>query len=88
MVLRLYVAGLTRPSAIALSNITALCEERLMGRYELEVIDITKYPDRANEDDILAAPTLVKRHPLPVRRMIGDMSNRKRVLAGLGLSPP
>lgn len=88
LVLQLYVAGLTRPSMRALKTITAICEEQLSGRYDLEVIDITRHPDRADEDRVLAAPTLVKSYPLPTKRVIGDMSNRRRVLAGLGLPPP
>ncbi|HEY2028289.1 MAG TPA: circadian clock KaiB family protein [Myxococcales bacterium] len=84
-VLRLYVAGLTAHSRQAIENITAICEEHLEGRYDLEVIDIYKRPVLAREEQIFAAPTLVKRLPLPLRRLIGDLSERDKVLVGLDL---
>ncbi len=86
-VLRLYVTGLTRRSTQAINSIKDLCEEELQGRYELEVIDVSKRPDLAKEEDIIAAPTLVKKLPLPLRRLIGDLSDRQRVLVGLDLRP-
>jgi len=86
-VLRLYVTGLTRRSAQAIHTVKDLCEEELKGRYELEVIDVSKRPDLAKEENIIAAPTLVKELPLPLRRLIGDLSDRERVLVGLDLRP-
>jgi circadian clock protein KaiB len=84
-VLRLYVAGLTARSRRAIENITAICEEYLKGRYELEVIDIFKRPVLAREEQIFATPTLVKRLPVPLRRFIGDLSEKEKVLVGLDL---
>ncbi len=86
-VLRLYVTGLTNRSTQAISNVNDLCETELQGRYELEVIDVSKRPDLAKEENIIAAPTLVKKLPLPLRRLIGDLSDRERVLVGLDLKP-
>jgi circadian clock protein KaiB len=85
-VLRLYVTGMTPRSTQAFATIKALCEEHLSGRYDLEVIDIYQHPQLAADDQIIAAPTLVKRLPPPLRRMIGDFSDRERVLVGLGLA--
>ncbi len=85
--LRLYVTGTTPRSTQAIRNLRKLCEERLRGRYELEVIDIYQQPDRVRSDHIMAAPTLIKKLPAPVRRIIGDLSNTEHVLAGLGLEP-
>lgn len=84
-VLRLYVTGMTPASARAVANIKKICEERLQGRYELEVIDIYQQPELAKEGQIIAAPTLVKKLPLPLRRIIGDMSDTARVLVGMDL---
>jgi circadian clock protein KaiB len=84
-VLRLYVAGATHKSAQAIRNIRAICEERLPGRYALEVVDVYQEPQLAKEDQILAVPTLIKRLPLPMRRLLGDLSNKDRVLLGLDL---
>lgn len=84
-VLRLYVAGLTVRSRKAIENITAICEEHLKGRYDLEVIDIFKRPVLARKEQIFAAPTLVKRLPAPLRRFIGDLSEKDKVLVGLDL---
>lgn len=84
-VLRLYVTGTTTRSAEAVVNVRRVCDEFLNGRYELEVIDILRSPEKAVEGQILAAPTLVKFLPHPVRRLIGDMSKTDRLLAGLGL---
>ncbi len=86
-VLRLYVTGLTRRSAQAINSVKDLCEEELQGRYELEVIDVSKQPGLAKEENIIAAPTLVKKLPLPLRRLIGDLSDWERVLIGLDLRP-
>lgn len=85
-VLTLYITGVTPKSTRALNNIKALCEEHLAGRYELNVVDIYQQPERAVEEQIVAAPTLIKLLPLPLRKLVGDMSNEERVLAGLGLS--
>jgi len=87
-VFRLFVSGMTPRSARALAVIKAICEEHLAGRYELEVVDIYQRPDLASEDQIIAAPTLVKRLPAPLRRFIGDLADAERVLIGLGLRPP
>jgi circadian clock protein KaiB len=84
-VLRLYVTGLTSRSSRAVSNLQAICDEYLEGRYDLEVIDIYQQPALTKGEQIIAAPTLIKKLPLPMRRIIGDMSNRERVLAGLDL---
>jgi circadian clock protein KaiB len=84
-VLRLYVTGSTPRSARAISNIRKICEEHLEGRYDLEVIDITEHPTLAEGEQIIAAPTLIKKLPLPLRRFIGDMSQTERILLGLDL---
>ncbi len=85
--LRLYVTGTTPKSMRAIANIKGICEQHLKGRYELEVIDIYQQKDLAKKADILAAPTLIKRLPLPLRKMIGDMANTQRMLVGLDLRP-
>jgi circadian clock protein KaiB len=89
-VLRLYVTGMTARSARAVKNLQSICDEYLEGRYDLEVIDIYQQPVLVKGEQIIAAPTLVKKLPLPMRRIIGDMSNRERVLLGLDLvaAPP
>lgn len=84
-ILRLYVAGMTPQSTRAIANVKNICEEYLQGRYELEVIDLYQKPQLAQSEQIIAAPTLIKRLPLPLRRLIGDMSNVERVLVGLDL---
>ena len=84
-VLRLYITGATSKSVEALTNIKKICEEYLEGRYELEVIDLYQMPSLAKGDQIIAAPTLIKKLPLPLRRIIGDMSNKEKVLLGLDL---
>jgi circadian clock protein KaiB len=84
-VLRLYVTGMTPRSILAVENIKRICEERLKGRYELEVVDIYQHPERAKEAELVAAPTLIKQLPLPLRKLVGDMSNTERVLMGLNL---
>ena len=83
--LRLYVAGQTPKSLTAFSNLKRLCEERLQGRYTIEVIDLLKTPQLAEDDQILALPTLVRKLPEPIRKIIGDLSNPERVLVGLDL---
>jgi circadian clock protein KaiB len=85
--LRLYVAGTTPKSAAAFRNIDLLCQEHLAGLYHIEVIDLMKDPHLAQSDQILAVPTLVRKQPLPVRKIIGTLSNTERVLAGLDLRP-
>jgi len=84
-VLRLYVTGMTPRSTAAFASIKALCEERLQGRYELEVIDIYQHPQMAIDAQIIAVPTLVKLLPAPLRRLVGDLTNQERVLLGLDL---
>jgi len=84
-VLRLFVTGMTSRSARAVNNLRAICDEYLEGRYDLEVIDIYQQPLLAKGEQIIAAPTLIKKLPLPMRRIIGDMSNRDAVLLGLHL---
>jgi len=86
-VLRLYVAGMTPRSTRAIANVKRICEEHLAGRYELEVIDIYQQPKLAKGEQIIAAPTLIKKLPLPLRRLIGDMSNTERFLVGIDLKP-
>jgi circadian clock protein KaiB len=84
-VLRLFVTGMTSRSAQAIKNLQAICDEYLDGRYELDVIDIYQQPDLTKGEQIIAAPTLIKTLPLPIRRLVGDMSDRARVLLGLDL---
>ena len=84
-VLRLYVTGMTSRSSAAVAAIKAVCEEYLQGRYDLEVIDIYQHPVLAKDEQIIAAPTLVKQLPAPLRRLIGDLSDKERVLLGLDL---
>jgi circadian clock protein KaiB len=86
-VLRLYIAGNTARSAAAIEHIREVCETRLQGRYVLEVIDIYQQPERARGEQILAVPTLIKTLPLPLRRIIGDLSDTERILVGLDLQP-
>jgi circadian clock protein KaiB len=83
--LRLYVAGQTPKSVMALRNLKQICEEHLQGRYEIEVIDLLENPQLARGDQILALPTLVRRLPEPIKKIIGDLSNKERVLVGLDL---
>src|SRR6478672_5134106 len=85
--LRLYVTGTTGKSIRAIQNVRRICEEHLKGVYELEVIDLYKNLPLARGDQIIAAPTLVKRLPAPLRRLIGDMSDEQRVLVGLDIRP-
>jgi circadian clock protein KaiB len=83
--LRLYVAGQTARSLKAFANLKIICEEHLAGRYEIEVVDLIRNPQLAQGDQILAVPTLVRKLPEPVRKIIGDLSNTDRVLVGLDL---
>jgi len=85
--LRLYVAGMTPRSTRAIANIKEICEEHLKGRYALQVIDLYQQPVLAAEDQIIALPTLIRKLPMPLRRLIGDLSNSERVLIGLDLKP-
>ena len=85
--LRLYIAGQSPKSMAALANIKRVCEEKLAGRYRLEVIDLIKQPKLAAQDQILAVPTLVRKLPPPLRRLIGDLSQSDRVIVGLDLRP-
>jgi circadian clock protein KaiB len=91
-VLRLYVAGSTPLSSRAITNMKAICETYFQGRYDLTVIDLYQHQERAHDDQIVVAPTLIRLSPLPVRRVIGDLSKTARVLAALDLpsapSPP
>jgi len=86
-VLRLYVAGMTPRSMQAIASIKSICEEHLLGRYEIEVIDIYQQPELAKEQQVLAAPTLIKNLPLPLRKFIGTLSDRERILTGLDIMP-
>lgn len=85
--LRLYITPRTTNSQRAISNLDALCQEELPGRYEVEVIDVTEQPALAERDKILATPTLVRRMPEPMRKIIGDLSDRDKVLTSLDLLP-
>jgi len=84
-VLRLYITGMTPRSTRAIENVKKICEEHLSGRYNLEVIDIYQRPTLAKGEQIVAAPTLIKKLPLPLRRFIGDMSNKEQIVLGLDL---
>jgi circadian clock protein KaiB len=86
-VLRLYVTGSTPRSTKAIANLRAVCEQHLSGRYDLEVIDIFQQPVLARGEQIIAAPTLIKELPAPIRKFVGDLSNTERVLMGLDLKP-
>jgi circadian clock protein KaiB len=83
--LRLYVAGQTAKSILAVNNLRRVCETHLAGRYEIEVIDLIEHPKLAAGDQILAIPTLVRRLPAPLKRIIGDLSNTEKVLVGLDI---
>jgi circadian clock protein KaiB len=84
-ILKLYVAGQSPKSANAIANIKKICEENLQGHYELDVIDLYQQPQLAQGEQIIAVPTLIRKLPLPLRRIIGDMSNTERVLVGLDI---
>jgi circadian clock protein KaiB len=83
--LRLYVAGQTAKSVTAFANLKKICEEHLPGKYNIEVVDLLKNPTLAKGDQILAVPTLVRKLPVPIRKILGDLSNTERVLVGLDL---
>jgi circadian clock protein KaiB len=83
--LRLYIVGQTKIAVTALNNLKSICEEQLNGKYHIKVIDLLKQPKFAHEDNIFAIPTLKRKSPLPVRSIIGDLSNTERVLVGLNL---
>ena len=85
--LRLYVAGQTAKSLAAFSNLKRVCEQHLAGKYKIEVVDLLKNPQLARGDQIVAIPTLVRKLPAPIRKIIGDLSNTERVLVGLQLRP-
>jgi circadian clock protein KaiB len=85
--LKLYIAGYTPRAVKALENLKQICEEHLPGVYNIEVIDLVRNPRLARGDQIVAVPTLVRKLPVPVRKIIGDLSNRERVLVGLNLRP-
>jgi circadian clock protein KaiB len=86
-VLRLYIAGTTAASSRSVESLRALCETHLSGRYELSVIDVFQQPVLAKDEQIIAVPTLIKKLPVPLRRIVGDLSNEQRVLVGLDLKP-
>ncbi|HTI58558.1 circadian clock KaiB family protein [Mucilaginibacter sp.] len=85
--LRLYVAGKTERSVTALRNLQKYCEEHLKGQYKIEVVDLLEKPQLAEGDQILAVPTLVRKVPEPIRKIIGDLSNEEKVLVGLNIIP-
>ena len=85
--LRLYIAGQTPKSILALKNIRKYCEEHLSGKYSIEIIDLLKNPQLAEGDQIFAIPTLVRKFPEPLRKIIGDLSNEEKVLVGLNIRP-
>ena len=86
-ILKLYVAGMTSRSARAVENVRAFCQKHLEGRYDLQVIDVYQQPALAKSEQLIAAPTLIKKLPLALRRLIGDMSNEERILVGLDVVP-
>ena len=83
--LRLYVAGQTPKSLTAFANLRRICEEHLAGRYQIEVIDLMRHPEMAQTDQIIALPTLVRKLPEPIKRIVGDLSNSERVVLGMNL---
>ena len=85
--LQLYITGSTPKSTRAVHNLMRMCQEHLAGRYELEVIDIYQQPELAQIEDIIAVPTLVKKRPLPVQKVLGDLSNTQKLVSGLDLPP-
>lgn len=87
-VFRLFITGKTPKSARAIQNIRDICEEKLQGRYELQVIDIYQHPELIQPEQIVVTPTLIRKQPLPVRRVIGDLSDKHRLLAGLDIGSP
>lgn len=85
--LRLYIAGQTPKSLVAISNLKKICTEHLEGRYKIEIIDLLKHPTLARDHQILAIPTLVRQLPVPIRKIIGDLSNTEQVVVGLDIRP-
>ncbi len=85
--LRLFVTGASARTAIAIANLQRICEQELEGRYEIQIIDVLEFPEIAENERILATPTLLKTLPLPLRRVIGDLSDTERVLLGLDVQP-
>lgn len=86
-ILNLYVTGMSPGSLKAIENLKSICEKYLQGKYRLEITDILKYPETMYENDLIASPTLIKRAPAPVKKLIGDLSNRERVLKLLSIHP-
>ena len=86
-ILRLYIAGNTFRAQQALGNAKRICDEELLGRYDLEVIDVYQQPDLAKREQVIVAPTLIRKRPLPLRKLVGDMSNRQKVVVGLEIMP-
>ena len=86
-ILKLYVTGKTSKAEVAIANLRQICDEELCGKYELQIIDVLEQPQMAEDDKILATPTLIKRLPLPLRRVIGDLSDKHKVLLGLEVRP-
>jgi circadian clock protein KaiB len=85
--LRLFVTGASSRTGVAIANLRRICEQELAGQYELEIIDVLEFPDLAEDEKILATPTLIKSLPLPLRRVIGDLSDKEKVLLGLEVQP-
>ncbi|HVU25588.1 MAG TPA: circadian clock KaiB family protein [Opitutus sp.] len=85
--LRLYVAGQTPKSLAAFANLTRICDQHLSGRYRIEIVDLSRNPALAHKDQIVALPTLIRKLPMPIRRVVGDLSNVERVLIGMELRP-
>lgn len=84
-VLRLYITGQSSLSSAAVRNLLRCCQERLQGHYDIQVIDICQQPELAREAQIIATPTLVRAHPVPIRKLVGNLANQQQVLAGLGI---
>lgn len=85
--MRLFVTGASSRTAPAIANLRRICEQELEGQYDLEIIDVLQFPDLAEDEKILATPTLIKSLPLPLRRVIGDLSDKEKVLLGLQVQP-
>jgi circadian clock protein KaiB len=86
-ILRLYVAGVSPQSERAIRSVKEICEQRLKGRYDLEIVDIYQHPESLRNSDVVAVPTLIKSLPTPLRRLIGDMTNKEKLVVGLDLRP-
>ena len=87
-VLRLFISGMTSRSIQAIDNLKKICDEQLKGCYNLEIVDISQQPGAVRKEDIIATPTLIKELPIPIRRIIGDLSNKDRILVALNLKKP